>query len=103
MLIDSESIISPRGGDIMMAKRSSTRAPARTGTRGRPDDEKEILMLPSFQAALQSNPAAASELPLQTFWRYANGDLPAIVHWLLKHPALLVALAVDAQMRQGTE
>jgi len=48
------------------------------------------------------------EIPLQnlsqaTRWRYANGDLPKGILWLLNHPQLLRALADDAERNQTAE
>ena len=61
------------------------------------------MELPAFRAALGQYPQAIEELPDNTLVRYMKGDFPRAVKWLLRYPALLRALADDAdqQMVQG--
>lgn len=46
-----------------------------------------------FGTALRRVPAAAMEIPPETVRRYASGQLPRVVRWLLRHPDLLTVLA----------
>lgn len=46
-----------------------------------------------FREALIRHPDAVAELSANTFWRYVNGELPKSIVWMLRHPALLRALA----------
>lgn len=46
-----------------------------------------------FRNALQVNPEAALDLTPDTFRRYASGQLPKSLVWLLRHPKLLHTLA----------
>lgn len=54
-----------------------------------------------FRTQLEKHPEFLSSLAPATAYRYRNGVLPAVVsNWLLQHPALLRALAEDAERHQ---
>lgn len=52
------------------------------------------LHLPRFQKALRP---FAADLPLETYRRYANGQLPRAVRLIVENPELAEALAADAR------
>lgn len=56
--------------------------------------------LPSYRAALKAHPEATDELTSGTYDRYANAVFPQSIRWLLRNPALLRALAEDAERGQ---
>lgn len=64
--------------------------------------DRPAMQLTSFRQALASQPEAATQLPPATFYRYVNGNVPAAVRWLMRYPALLRALADDAERDQAT-
>jgi hypothetical protein len=47
---------------------------------------------PLFCEAMRRHPEAVSELAPETFRRYASGELPKAVDWLLRHPDMLRTL-----------
>ncbi|MDP9317023.1 MAG: hypothetical protein M3R24_40250 [Chloroflexota bacterium] len=51
----------------------------------------------SFLDTLKQHPEATAELPVNTYWRYVNAIFPGMVVWLMCYPALLRALADDAE------
>ena len=53
--------------------------------------------LPSYRAALRACPDATRDLSKNTRSRYRNAAFPGAVRWLLRNPALLRALADDAE------
>lgn len=53
--------------------------------------------LRSFLDALKRTPEAAIELSDDTRVRYHQGRVPRLLRWLVRHPALIAALAADAQ------
>jgi hypothetical protein len=62
---------------------------------------------PFFHQVLQRHPEAVAELPPETFRRYASGELPRAVQWLMRHPAMLRTIAdfveaTDAKTAQRT-
>lgn len=59
--------------------------------------KKTRLPLNNFSRALSAH---AVELPVDTYWRYSNGIVPKIVHFLFERPELLKALLEDANARQ---
>lgn len=56
--------------------------------------------LSEFRAALARHPDALDELTDDSFLRYARGEFPQAVKWLMKYPELLRALANDAERLQ---
>lgn len=46
-----------------------------------------------IQEALRYHPAAAADLPAETYRRYVQGQLPKPILWLLRHPGMLRTLA----------
>jgi hypothetical protein len=56
----------------------------------------EKLYLPRFQAAIKPFAAKGNG----TYWRYANGLLPAFGRWMVEHPEIAEALAADARALQ---
>lgn len=62
---------------------------------------KQPIQLPTFQAALERHPEFLADLPVNTAWRYRRGLLPTIISRLIKQPALLRALADDAERQQA--
>lgn len=59
------------------------------------------MKLVAFRSALVQIPQAVEELPNKTLVRYMQGDFPKAVQWLLRHPALLRALADDAERKSA--
>jgi hypothetical protein len=61
--------------------------------------------LSEFRRALALRPEALADLPLNTGWRYMNGEFPKAVRWLLQYPDILRALADDAEraIKQPTQ
>lgn len=59
----------------------------------------------AFRTALAQLPEAVNELSDDTLIRYARGDFPKVVRWLIRHPSLLRALADDAdgESQQATD
>ncbi len=60
----------------------------------------------AFRAALAQHPDAVNELSDDTLLRYTRGNFPKAVQWLLRYPALMRALADDADQHvqeQGQE
>jgi len=55
------------------------------------------MKLMTFRLTLAQHPDAAEELSDETLLRYVRGEFPKAVLWLMKHPALLRALAEDAE------
>lgn len=53
-----------------------------------------------FVTTLKRTPEAAIEVSDDTRARYLQGQVPQILHWLLRHPALIEALSRDAQIQQ---
>ena len=53
----------------------------------------------SFRVALAQYPDAVNELSDDTLLRYTRGNFPKAVQWLLRYPALLRALADDAEQQ----
>jgi hypothetical protein len=59
---------------------------------------KEKVMRPNaFRTELSQLPDAVSELSDDTLIRYARGDFPKVVKWMMRYPTLLRALANDAE------
>lgn len=56
--------------------------------------------LPEFRAALVQHPEALSELSDDSLLRYTRGELPRVLRWMMRYPALLHALARDAEQLQ---
>jgi hypothetical protein len=56
------------------------------------------LPFPKFRRALRESETATTAIPPATFYRYARGELPATLEWLLRDAALLRALADDADV-----
>lgn len=56
--------------------------------------------LSEFRAALAQHPEAIDELSEDSFLRYARGQFPQAVQWMMRYPALLHALARDAERLQ---
>lgn len=46
-----------------------------------------------FRIALQHHPEAVADLPLETYRKYAKGDLPRQIRWLLRHPRFMRQVA----------
>lgn len=59
------------------------------------------MELEAFQRTLSQHPEAAIELSDDTRDRYRRGEVPKVVRWLVRHPALLAALLKDAEARQS--
>ena len=55
------------------------------------------MELQHFRSALTRHPEAAIELSDDTRDRYKRGQIPKVILWLLRHPALIKALADDAR------
>jgi hypothetical protein len=53
--------------------------------------------LQEFRKTLEQTPEAAIELSDDTRTRYKQGQVPQVVRWLVRHPALIHALARDAE------
>jgi hypothetical protein len=53
--------------------------------------------LPEFRAALVQHPEALAELSDDSLLRYTRGQLPRVLRWMMRYPALLHALARDAE------
>lgn len=51
----------------------------------------------SFRRILSQHPTALRELSDDTRLRYEKGKFPKAVQWLLRYPALMRALADDAE------
>lgn len=58
------------------------------------------MQLPLFRATLVQHPEAVEELSNETLLRYARGDFPKVMRWLIRYPALLRALAEDVDAMQ---
>lgn len=56
-----------------------------------------------FRTTLERHPEAAIELSDDTRMRYKRGQVPQILRWLIRHPALIQALADDACAHIHTE
>lgn len=54
-------------------------------------------VFPRFRRAWCAYASTQAEIPASTFYRYAHGELPATLEHLLRNPALLLALADDAE------
>lgn len=61
------------------------------------------LPLPRFRAELRRDDDARNELKDTTLFRYAKGVLPSVMVWFLRHPAMLRALADDAEQMTEDE
>jgi len=59
--------------------------------------------LTEFRTALARNPEALDELSDDSFLRYARGEFPQAVKWLMRYPELLRALARDAEQQRPVE
>jgi hypothetical protein len=53
-----------------------------------------------FLAALRTYTMRKTGLPEQTHFKYKRGDLPKILHWLVRHPPLIQALLKDAEKQK---
>lgn len=56
-----------------------------------------------FNQALSRHPKALEELSHDTLLRYLRGEWPKSTQWLLRYPALLRALAKDAEEQQQVQ
>lgn len=54
------------------------------------------IELPEFREALRPY---AADLPVNTYWRYANGHLPKALRFLAEHPDLAEAFAKAVRRR----
>lgn len=59
--------------------------------------------LQEFRSTLEKTPEAAIELSDDTRARYRQGQVPQVIQWLVRHPALLRALLRDADQVAAPE
>lgn len=55
------------------------------------------IELTNFQNEIKRTPEFSKQVPQSTAWRYTKGKLPKAVQHLMLYPALLRALAEDAE------
>ena len=63
-------------------------------------DSIQQIRYERFRATLAASPEAVKELSDDSILRYARGQFPKALLWLIRHPALLSALAEDAQQQK---